>query len=338
MDMLIAKSVCLTSDEHRLLLSKRRNTLHSLGPFSYLTSGCAGGIWGECLHNFVSAFEEAKVKAHEYLRCVENVKLLSGMLDKCIPVLVNQVQKYGQVLPTVLRNVECMQATLKSLVNISMAAFDIYKLKGKLSISHPVFICMGMIDVESFAGVSKICPLRLPQQSFTPLLHGSTLRIAASIDTQSTLSVEPGQSTARSSSRLFMISYPSLQTLTVITCIVACCIQLRSYTLSTHTPGEVSDPDFYNNLQSVLMQLLTTYTGLVPTIRSKSVRGFVSVFWISLLSIAGLVLDFVSLGLYFHDDAMAPLLGVFGNVAQAMIVLQLAICIDGEHSILNSDG
>lgn len=59
-------------------------------------------------------------------------------------------------------------------------------------------------------------------------------------------------------------------------------------------------------------------------------RGLVSVFWVSLLSIVGLVLNFVSLGIYFHDDAMAPLLGFFGNVVQAMVVLQLAIRFDSE--------
>lgn len=124
------------------------------------------------------------------------------------------------------------------------------------------------------------------------------------------------------------MSYPSLQALTIVTCIAACCIQFRSYILSPHTPGDINSPDFYNNLQSVAMQLLTTYTGLMPTIRSKSVRGLVSVFWVSLLSVAGLVLNFVSLGIFFHDDAMAPLLGFFGNVLQTVVVLQLAIRIE----------
>lgn len=129
--MLIAKSMYLTSYDHRALLSKRI-TLRSRGPLSYLNSGCAGGIWEECLHNFVSAFEEAKVKAHEYLRCVENLKLISGMLDKCIPGLVDQARKYAQVQPAVLQNVECMQATLKGLINVATEAFHLYKLNGEL--------------------------------------------------------------------------------------------------------------------------------------------------------------------------------------------------------------
>lgn len=128
--MLIAKSIYLTSNDHRTILSKRI-TLRSRGPLSYLTSGCAGGIWEECLHNFVSAFEETKVKAHEYLRCLENLKIISGMLDKCIPGLVTQVQKYAQIQPTVLQNVECMHATLRGLINMATAAFDIYKFNGK---------------------------------------------------------------------------------------------------------------------------------------------------------------------------------------------------------------
>lgn len=328
MDMLVAKSMYLTSYNHRSLLSNRI-TIRSRGPLSYLNSGCAGGIWEECLHNFVSAFEEAKVKAHEYLRCVENVKLLSGMLDKCLPELVNQVRKYAQVQPAVLQNVECMHATLKGLINTATAAFDLYKLNGEL-MSIPK--CLGPLPLSMLtplsAGVIKTCPLRIPQRSLTSLTSGSTLRVTASIDTTETLLIEPSQSTTSPASHL-ILSYPSLQALTIITCIVACCIQLRSYVLSTHAPGEVNSPDFYNNIQSVSMQLLTTYTGLVPTIRSKSVRGLVSVFWVSMLSIAGLVLNFVSLGIYFHDDAMAPLLGFFGNVVQAMIVLQLAIRVDG---------
>ncbi|KAJ4422786.1 hypothetical protein N0V82_002565 [Gnomoniopsis sp. IMI 355080] len=309
MDMLIAKSAYLTSYDHRTLLSERI-TLRSRGPLSYLSSGCAGGIWEECLHNFVSAFEEAKVKAHEYLRCVENLKLISGMLDKCIPGLVDQVQKYAQVQPTVLQNVECMQATLKGLINVATESFDLYKLKG----------------------TAKTCPLRLPQRSATSLLSGATLRITASFDTSEIHLLGPSQAAIPSASH-FLLGYPSLQALTIVTCITACCIQFRSYILSSHTPGDVNGPDFYNNLQSVSMQLLTTYTGLVPTIRSKSVRGFVSVFWVSLLSITSLVLNFVSLGIYFHDHAMAPLLGFFGNVLQAIIVLQLALRVDGEWGI-----
>lgn len=115
-------------------------------------------------------------------------------------------------------------------------------------------------------------------------------------------------------------------------CIVACALQVRSYALSSHEPGGLDDPDFYNNLQSILMQLLTTYTGLVPAVRGgegRTRRGLlVSAFWLSFLSVAGAVLNFAAAGVYFRDGAMAPLLEFFGNVVQALTVLQLAISLD----------
>lgn len=160
------------------------------------------------------------------------------------------------------------------------------------------------------AELTKTCPLRVDNRSL-PSLGGSTMRIITSIRRPATLPLlDPAQPTP-SPARILLLSYPSLQALTILTCLVASCLQFRTYTLSLHRPGAISDADFYSNLQSVLMQLLTTYTGLVPTVRSSSVQGFVSVFWVSLLSIAGVVLNLVAAGIFFHDEAMAPLLGFF---------------------------
>lgn len=129
MDMLMVKSPYLTSGQDRASLLSRQATLKSQGPFSYLTSGCPGEIWEECLQNFVSAFQEMRVRPHEYHRCLENLKRIADMLDRCIPQLSDEVRKYARVLPTVLRNAECMQATMKGLIATAMAAFDWYKPK-----------------------------------------------------------------------------------------------------------------------------------------------------------------------------------------------------------------
>lgn len=132
MDTLVANSKHLVSEGHRASLLTRQTKLRLLGPFSYLSSGCAGGIWDECLHNFVSAFHAgASVKAHEYLRCVENLKRLSSMLDSRLLALTAEVRKHARgILPGVLRNVECMQATLRGLVNTATTAFELYKPRG----------------------------------------------------------------------------------------------------------------------------------------------------------------------------------------------------------------
>ncbi|CAN8099208.1 unnamed protein product [Discula destructiva] len=307
MDALVANSAYLVSEGHRVMLSTREKKLHAFGSFSYLSHGCAGRIWEECLHNFVSAFEGTKVKPLDYLRCVENLKRLSGLLNKCLPALVDEIRRLTWVLPSVLRNVECMQATLEGLVNFATAAFDLYKPK------EPV----------------KTCPLRLEHRSLTSM-SGSTIRYVTSINRSDTRPLLNPTKSNPSSAKLLALSYPSLQALTILTCTVACCLQFCSYILSSHSPGATSEPDFYNNLQSVVMQLLTTYTGLVPAIRSKSVSGFVSVFWVFLLSVAGVLLALFDVGIYFHDSAMASLLGFFGDVVQAIVVLQLAIHMDTE--------
>lgn len=314
-DKLIANSAYLTSTEGRASLEKRLDTLHCLGPFSYLTSGCAGGIWEQCLNNFVSAFQETKVKAHEYLLCIENLKRHAAMLDKCIPEMTKEILKYDRVLPHALQNAECMLATLKGLVNIASQSFDLYKPR------------------ELSSSSTTICPFRGSGRSFTSTTTGSNILVISTLDrhpTAETHIVEPISSDI-SPTRFFLMSYPTLQAVTILVCLIATSLQLRAYALSS-TPskvaGHLSDSDFYNNLQSTLMQSLTTYTGLVPAIRVRALRGLISVLWVSCLSVAGLVLNFAAMGIYFHDAGMAPLLSFFGNVAQAVTVLHLAIRIE----------
>lgn len=351
MDMLIVKSPYLTSAQDRASLLSRQAMLQSLGPFSYLTSGgCAGEIWEECLQNFVSAFQETRVRPHEYLRCLENIKRLAVMLDRCIPQLSEEVRKYSQVLPTALRNAECMQATMKGLIATAMAAFDLYKPRGEhmLRIHGPVLSkeCSNATESNSSLDV-KPCPLRLSSGTLiTTSLQGSDLELVAHITT-------PIPTTQRSpparplllptgttpTNHLLLLGYPTLQALTFLTCVVACVLQLRAYALAAHEPGALDDADFYNNLQSILMQLLTTYTGLVPVARGsprrRRRRGLLaSAFWLAGLSVAGAALNFAAVGAYFRDGALAPLLGFFGNVVQALLVLQLAISLDDSRGVV----
>lgn len=155
----------------------------------------------------------------------------------------------------------------------------------------------------------------------------------------------PSNPSTTSPATFLLTGYPTLQALTFLTCVAACAIQLRSYALSPHGPGALGDPDFYANLQSVLMQLLTTYTGLMPALRrhhhhhhASSTRStmwwmLASAFWLAFLSVAGAALNFAAAGVYFLDGALAPLLGFFGSAVQAVTVLQLAISLD--HSRLS---
>lgn len=355
-DMLIAKSSHLASEQHRASLWKRRTTLHSLGPISYLTSACAGDIWEQCLTNFVAAFEETRVRAHEYLRCVENLKRLAGMLDRCVPLLQMELAKYSQVVPAILRNAECMLATLKGLVNIAMISFELYKDAG--TSFSPLVVSRS----ASFGGSTILRRASITSWTSCPSSEPSA-SASTNTDTHSIYEELPHRYTSPSSSssspyRVFLLSYPTLQALTLLTCIATTCLQFRAYTLSPHAPGTLNAPDFYNTLQSVLMQLLTTYTGLSASVStfapaakrnqnvsksslsvlpgvvpsspsspiSMAMTMTISAFWISFFSVASIVLNLGSLGLYFHDLSLAPLLGFLGTVVQAVTVLQLGGC------------
>jgi hypothetical protein len=75
------------------------------------------------------------------------------------------------------------------------------------------------------------------------------------------------------------------------------------------------------------MQLLTLYTSLVPALRTQTLRKRYAL-WVWALSIGGCMLGIISAAIYPYFTAMSPLLGMFGNVIQAGLVLQLVLCIE----------
>lgn len=111
-------------------------------------------------------------------------------------------------------------------------------------------------------------------------------------------------------------------------------------------PGLPSDPDFLTNLQTFFMQVLTTYTSLVPALRaellvlpddSSFAAVAAAVFWTALLAVATLTLNVASVALYTYRAPLAPLLSFFGSVVQATAVLQLATRF-GSHDVPVDEG
>lgn len=332
-DRLIARSSYLNSPQGKASLTKRLEVLHSIGPFFYLTSGCAGGIWEQCIRNFVSAFQETKVQVHEYLLCVETLKRHAAKLDRCIPELEAEIRKFTKpILPTVLGNAECMRATLRGLINTASQSFDLYCHK-------PNDQARGPLRHPEDQSLSLLTSRTATATTIGSSLWSATATTMTSVNRHPTAETHIYEPTTPNTSpaRFFLLSYPTLQAVTILVCLIATTLQLRAYALTTTSTssssptsqaGTLDSSDFYSNLQSTLMQSLTTYTGLVPAIRVRALRGLISVLWVSLLSVTGLVLNFAALGIYFHDAGMAPLLSFFGNVAQAITVLHLAIRIE----------
>ena len=119
--------------------------------------------------------------------------------------------------------------------------------------------------------------------------------------------------------------------LTCLVSITACSLQFYSFITTQQVHGRqygsIRDADFLTNIQQSLMQLLTLYTSLVPALRTQTLRKRYAL-WPWVLSFSGGILGVVSTAIYPCFTTMSPLLGMFGNVIQASLVLQLGLCIE----------
>lgn len=107
-------------------------------------------------------------------------------------------------------------------------------------------------------------------------------------------------------------------------------MQTRGFFVSTQlrgkSRGSVDDPDFYNAVQTLLMQTLALYTVLAPAVRPGGPRYE---FWTWLLSILSLGSGMTSVVVYPFFTALSPLLACVSSVLQAFVTLQLVFSLNG---------
>ena len=89
--------------------------------------------------------------------------------------------------------------------------------------------------------------------------------------------------------------------------------------------GSVDDPDFYNAVQTFLMQILALYTVLAPGLRFD---GQQYGFWAWLLSILSLGSGVASLIVYPFFTMLSPLLSCISSILQAFVTLELIFSIN----------
>ncbi len=117
--------------------------------------------------------------------------------------------------------------------------------------------------------------------------------------------------------------------MTGIISIIACIIQGLAFSISIQlgrkSRGGVDDPDFYNALQTFLMQTLALYTVLAPAIRSNGPQyGF----WVWLLAALSLGSGTAGLAVYPFFIMLSPLLACVSSVLQALVTLQLVFSVN----------
>lgn len=110
---------------------------------------------------------------------------------------------------------------------------------------------------------------------------------------------------------------------------IACIIQVQALSISTQLGGKsrggVDDPEFYNALQTFLMQTLALYTVLAPAFRSNGPRYE---FWAWLLAAFSLGLGIAGLAVYPFFTMLSPLLACVSSVLQALVTLQLVFSLN----------
>lgn len=127
--------------------------------------------------------------------------------------------------------------------------------------------------------------------------------------------------------------------LTGIITVTSCLIQAQAFLVSTQLHGKlkgsVDDSDFYNTVQTFLMQTLALYTVLAPALRSAGPRYEI---WTWLLSILSLGSGIASLAVYPFFTMLSPLLACASSALQAFVTLQLIFSLnDGSQDTLKAN-
>ena len=125
---------------------------------------------------------------------------------------------------------------------------------------------------------------------------------------------------------------------TGIICIVACIIQGQAFSVSSRAGrnfrGSIDDPDFYNALQTCLMQTLALYTALAPALRSDGPRYEI---WAWLLSALSLGSGIAALVVYPFLTILSPLLACVSSALQAFVTLQLVFSLNYQRQYQRQD-
>lgn len=126
----------------------------------------------------------------------------------------------------------------------------------------------------------------------------------------------------------------ALLALAGLICIIACIIQGQAFSISTQrggkSRGRIDDPEFYNALQTFLMQTLALYTVLAPALRFDGPRYE---FWAWLLSALSLGSGIAGLAVYPVFTTLSPLLACISSALQALVTLQLVFSVNYQRQI-----
>ncbi|KAI1421914.1 hypothetical protein F5Y12DRAFT_765334 [Xylaria sp. FL1777] len=124
-------------------------------------------------------------------------------------------------------------------------------------------------------------------------------------------------------------SNSTLITFTTLSTIASAVLSAYGYSVAITTPKALSwnSPEFYNTVQSALMQLLSLYVTILPALRHRNVHSSYNQ-WSWLLAGLGVVAPFLAIGYFPRGPDASQLVLFAGSAIQSTIILQLIWAVD----------
>ncbi|KAI0407603.1 hypothetical protein F4802DRAFT_552634 [Xylaria palmicola] len=119
----------------------------------------------------------------------------------------------------------------------------------------------------------------------------------------------------------------ALISLTTLATIVSGIIQAYGYSIETSNEAMGQSAEFFNTLQSALMQLLSLYVTMLPAVRHRSVQSSYQK-WSWVLAGLGFTSPFLAIGVSPNNPAVGQLVLFLGSAVQSTIILQLIWAMD----------
>ncbi|MCJ1264353.1 hypothetical protein MMC22_004224 [Lobaria immixta] len=287
---------------------------NSSTPFEYLKEWCWTRSWDEYFSHVMDQWDGDHMSAMRFNALIERLSAPAARLDVLVPKFERQCRRLPNMPESVVRNAREMHTCVNSFLNSADQGLNLWRKR------------------ENILVESEIRQRR-------PIIRQDLALDESGSDVEAETTKE--QSEDGASGRTFirrhlnsvwktLSSDLALLALTGIISIISCIMQTRGFFVSTQlrgkSRGSVDDPDFYNAVQTFLMQTLALYTVLAPAVRPGGPRYE---FWTWLLSILSLGSGMTSVVVYPFFTALSPLLACVSSVLQAFVTLQLVFSLNG---------
>ncbi|KFY30175.1 hypothetical protein V493_02095 [Pseudogymnoascus sp. VKM F-4281 (FW-2241)] len=255
-------------------------------------------------------WDEDKMSGMRLNAIIERLSAPASTLDILVPKLEKECRRFPNVPESVARNAREMHTSVNSFLNSADDGLNYWK-KGENALVES--------DIRQ----------RRPIMRQGPVGDDDLVSGVKSETTEMQKGDRPLRWRRLNSLVIIFTSNNALLAITSIVSIASCIIQARASFASNRLPGKlkesvVDDPDFYNAIQTFLLQVLALYTALAPALRPSVPRYEL---WAWILTFLSFGAGLASIIVYPFFKALSPLLGCVSGCLQAYVTLALVFSL-----------